>query len=157
MKISFTKQSLTEHILDIQRDDGSIENIVLETKSFMPHDLIHYVLEKEGNLNNSFWGLIKNGKKLEDFNSKEKIQNEILSNSELKDTEMIVGFLTGYFSNDINEEKAQETLKNIFSAYNKPVPEFLTEKFLIRCRDKFRKVYGHWKSTARGEPLILIF
>ncbi len=41
MKTTFTKVSLTHHTLKVERDDGSTEEVTLETKSFVPHDLIH--------------------------------------------------------------------------------------------------------------------
>src|SRR4051812_48482720 len=106
MHIRFTKVSLVFHKLEIIRSDGSRQEAALETKTFMPHDLIHFVYEKEAGLSHSFWGSIASGMSFADFDSSEKVAALMKHNDELRQTEMATGILAGYLGSSLGEASA---------------------------------------------------
>jgi hypothetical protein len=155
MQITFVKESLTHHTLEVVRNTGSTEKVLLETKSFMPHDLIHFLYEQEAGLQNSFWGQIAQGKTFAELNDKAFLQTLVTGDSEIADTERIVGPLQGYFQADTTADYTVSQLYDLFSASNRILPSQITSVFLETLREKFRKLKGHWDAIKRSEPLLL--
>ena len=54
--IKFTNVSPTRHRFEMIREDGSREQADLETKTFLFHDLLHFAVESEAFLADSFYG-----------------------------------------------------------------------------------------------------
>ncbi len=64
MIVKLTKISPTHHRFEYVRADGTGEKLELETKTFLYHDLLHFAVESEAGLKNSFYGLLE---KKEDY------------------------------------------------------------------------------------------
>ncbi len=157
MKIIFTKISPTHHSLELLRDDGSCEYTEIETKTFMPHDLIHYAFESEAGLQNSFWGLLDKDKTLAELNDKQFLTDLIQSNSEIAQTEMITGILHGLAKGEATVEQTMAGVENAFSAKSIPVPDYLTRDFLTKLKERFRQLLGKWSAMKKGEKMELEF
>ena len=54
MLIRLTRLTNERHRLEVVRDDGTREARELETRSALPHDLVHYAVETEAGLGASF-------------------------------------------------------------------------------------------------------
>lgn len=157
MQIRFTKTSLTHHTLEITRDDGTKERAELETKTFMPHDLIHLAYESEAGLSDSFWGSLAKGMRFSDFDSPEKVRALVEGNDELCQTEMTTGLLAGYLQGGMSETEALLAAQNMFGAHGLPIPAWITESFLHCFKERFRKYWGHWNALKKDELLELSF
>jgi hypothetical protein len=62
MEITFTKQTERDYQVFVRRDDG----VLLQVRSFdrprrLPHDIAHFVVENELQLDHGFWGLLAAG------------------------------------------------------------------------------------------------
>jgi hypothetical protein len=161
MEIIFTKVSPTHHTLDVKRDDGTTENILLETKTFMPHDLIHLAYEKEAGLKESFWGLTASGRSLKWVNDKMALENLLnsdkITNNEAGITEMVTGALTGMLKGNATNEETLSALDNLFGAYKVEKPSHLHGEFLDAFKKSFNALSGEWNAMKKGEPMKVIF
>ena len=59
--ITLKKVSPTRHQLTIRTEKGGIETCELETKTYLFHDLLHFAIESEAHLRESFYGLLDEG------------------------------------------------------------------------------------------------
>jgi hypothetical protein len=62
MKITFSRIAERRFCTTIERDDGvKLQVPVYDRTSLMPHDLSHYVVERELRLRRGFWGSVADG------------------------------------------------------------------------------------------------
>ena len=61
MQIIFTKISDEQHSLSVRRADDSTDLAVLNSRSFLRHDLAHLAVESELPLANGYWGSVASG------------------------------------------------------------------------------------------------
>jgi len=73
MEIIITKGK-TRNTLTCKRKDGTLTTINLGP-NIPNHDIAHYVVEKEFNLENGFYGKVKSGMTIEELSNKEIIRN----------------------------------------------------------------------------------
>lgn len=151
MKIELTKESNTHHRLRCMRDDGSVEEASLETKSFLVHDFTHLAYELEANLTGGFWGLVAAGKGFMEL--REPMRDADPNASELVQTEMIVGPLQSVVQEKRPPVALLEGLENAFSAHEAELPDFLTIDFIERVKGRFKKLYGEWYALPFGETM----
>ena len=151
MKIYFKKVSNSQHELSILRDDGSSESTLVDTRNFLLHDLTHFAVESEANLQTGFWGLLAAGKTLADLNDRtgKSIQNET---ADIMTIEAVVGVL----HNLTRGSSASEIVTNL-RAQGKglgwKIPTWLSEDFIESVHERLKKLLGHWRSTKFGEVM----
>jgi hypothetical protein len=62
LNITFTRQSEHTYTTQVAREDGVTLNVPSHDRTFsMPHDLAHFVVERELGLKRGFWGCIAAG------------------------------------------------------------------------------------------------
>lgn len=61
MDIIFTKISDEQHSVTVRRTDDSEDSTVLNSRSFLRHDLAHLAVESEVPLTKGFWGCVAAG------------------------------------------------------------------------------------------------
>src|SRR5262245_31859426 len=130
MKIIFTKTTPTHHQFEIIRKDGSRESATFETRSLMPHDLIHLAYESTAECKESFYGKLASGTTLAEFGDRSIMSNPENVNTEMILTERITGPLSGYLEKGFSEETMIEAFQNMFSAEDRELPTFLTPELL---------------------------
>lgn len=147
MIIRFTKKTPTHHLFEVQRNNGSTEQAMLETRSYMPHDLIHFAYESLAGCRHSFYGRLAAGTTLADFREID-IRNipETAEDRELVNTERITGPLTAWLRGTDNEEACLAMLTQVFQVLNESVPAHITAEFLTHLRELYRKLWGQWTS-----------
>lgn len=91
LRIRLTRLSPTHHAFGYSRADGSAEDLSLETKSFLLHDLLHFAVEREAGLQRSFYGTLARGANYGSLNSPDMIWQ-----GEAATTERVGGGLTGF-------------------------------------------------------------
>jgi hypothetical protein len=155
VRILFTKTSPTHHALEVIRDDGTRERAVLETKSLMPHDLIHYAFESEAGLTRSFWGLVASGASFLALSGKDEAAMRDVPTEELSSTEMLVGALTGFLASRAQPKEFLGIVARMCEAHGRAAPAFLDEAFLGRFSARMRALLGHWRAVRHGEPMEL--
>ncbi|XDD49166.1 hypothetical protein AB3N59_12115 [Leptospira sp. WS92.C1] len=146
MKLHWIKVNNSSHILRIIRDSSSTEEIILETKSYLIHDLMHYCVESVGNFQNAFWGSLEKGKTLADLADRQNPP----SDPELQIVESIVGPMQSLWKKSIDEKIVFERLQEI---------SILSDPSLLiqTIHSKMDAVWGKWRSTKFGETMELIW
>lgn len=155
MIIRLQKISPTHHRLEVTRQNGSQESAELETKSFLGHDLLHYAVEAEAGLEQSFWGLAAQGHSFVALSAKDEMKGATVPRDELGITEMVVGALTGFLQQPAEGQAVLDGLKNGFAAYNLQFPSYLTLEYFENVAERYRKLLGHWRGTPFGETMEL--
>jgi hypothetical protein len=153
MRILIHKLSDERHVLALERDSGAGEQAECETRSLLLHDLLHYAVEAEANLDQGFWGCLARGSSLDDMNDRSgnSMANEL---PQLMLIERIVGALSS-----ISKGPSPDALATALHAYadalGTRMPEWLTAEFIARVRERMRSLTGHWKATRFGETMEL--
>ena len=60
MQVEISKGQ-TQDYIRIERSDGSIAETTFPKKGPIPHDVVHYFVEKELGFGNAFWGMVASG------------------------------------------------------------------------------------------------
>lgn len=147
MIIELKKLTNDAHLLRCTRKDGSVEEAELETKSLLVHDLTHLAYETEAGLKKSFWGSVAAGK------SFAELRDDNAPEGELMQTEMTVGPLQGIVQGRASVEGFVPQVKQYQASVGVTPAAFLNEEFIARVVERFKKLYGEWKSTPFGETM----
>ena len=137
MKIVFTKLSDIEHSVRVVRNDGSVDSSVLNSRSFLRHDLAHFAVETELPITAGYWGTVANGAPL--------AGNEF-SGPDIAKAESLAAPIQTLMRLEANEERYFAVLAHV-------VPDLATEELAARIKERVRKLLGHWKATAYGENM----
>jgi hypothetical protein len=152
LTLRFTRLSPTHHRLEILRSNGPSESADLETKSFLFHDLLHFAVETEARLANSFFGSLAAGKSYAELGA-----NDAPLAGELLTTERIVGPLTSLVQGRTDVASFRAGFANMYEALGEPVPAFVTEAFVAAVAARYRALAGQWKATPFGQAMELKF
>lgn len=156
LRLSLTRNSPTHHKLQFVRPDGTGETLELETKTFLFHDLLHFAIETEAKLQNSFYGMLARGELYATL-KKENDPMNTPQTGEIGVTERIVGGLTGYLKKGPDDDEFMDMMENLCNATGEHVPEYFTKQFLKQIKERMRKLQGEWSSTKFGEIMELTF
>lgn len=157
ISIELTKISPTHHRFVIVREGGVREEAELETKSFLTHDFLHFAFETEAGLQNSFYGTLASGRTYAELSDGEGVMSTSFDASEAATTEQIVGALHGITKGEVNAADIVAGVENMWSAYGRSVPEWFTEEFIDRVKERYRKLIGEWNATPFKETMRLRF
>jgi hypothetical protein len=150
--ITLTRISPTHHQFACTRPDGTGESFALESKSFLFHDLLHFSIESEAQLKQSFYGLLASG---QPYAVLSKAMDEQTNYGEIAVTERIVGGMTGVMKQNIPADQFIAVMKNLFEAYTEPLPTWLTPDFIERVKERMRKLQGEWNALPFGHAMTL--
>jgi hypothetical protein len=154
MLIRFTRLTNDRHRFEIVRDDGSGEAHDLETRSTMLHDLVHFAVETEAGLKNSFYGRLAQGLAFEDLTEKP-------GRPEAMQTEAVVARIQGSLKDGAAAETdpaelAREIVAGFESVGAQP-PDWVTPEFIVGVRERLRRLQGQWRATPFHEAMALDF
>lgn len=153
LHIGLTKVSPTHHRFQYSRNDGTGESIELETKTFLFHDLLHFAVEIEAGLHDSFYGLLAKSK---NYTSLSKpLDSQSFSSDEIGVTERVVGGLTGFLKSGTEPDHFISIMQSMFDATDEPLPNWLTPEFVSQVQERMRKLLGEWNGTPFGETMRL--
>jgi hypothetical protein len=149
----FTRVSPTHHRLDLERADGSRESCLLETRSCLVHDLVHFALESEAGLQHSFYGTVARG------TAYRTLADPAAGppSWELLVTEKVVGPLQAAVVRRIEPAAFVAAFGTALASAGDRVPEWLTADLVARVQERMRRLLGAWRATPFGEALTLEF
>jgi hypothetical protein len=154
LTLRFTRLSPTHHQFEYRRADGSGEAIEMETRSLLPHDLVHYAVESEAGLRGSFYGLLARIGGYQELT----VNGGAALGGEVAITERVVGALQGALKDDdFDGEAFASAMADYLDLYEERPPRWLTPEFVERVRERLRKLTGRWKATPFGETMELTF
>jgi hypothetical protein len=154
MLIRFTRLTNDRHRFEIVRDDGSCEGPDLETRSTMLHDFVHFAVETEAGLHNSFYGRLAQGQAYDDLAGNP-------GRPEAMQTEAVVGQIQGSLKDGAAPETdpaqlAREIAAGFQSVGAQP-PAWVTPEFIVGVRERLRRLQGQWRATPFHEPMEIEF
>jgi hypothetical protein len=155
LDIRLTKISPTHHKFEAIREDGMREIAELETKSFLFHDLLHFAVESEAKLQHSFYGLLASGHRYAELSGKEVMSTDF--GQEILHTERIVGALTGVMKDRVQAKDCLQGVFRLYAGYGDPMPEWFTEHFINKVKQRMTRLIGHWDGTEFGRVMELRF
>ncbi len=155
MQIRLTRLTNDRHRLEVVRDDGTCEARELETRSALPHDLVHYAVETEAGLRASFYGRLARGETYEELTAMAPDGPEAMQ------TEQVVAFIQGTMKNDAwagadPDGFVKSVAAGCRSLGHEP-PSWLTAELIVRVRERLRRVQGQWRATPFHHTLVLEF
>ena len=157
MLVRFIKESPDRYRLECARDDGSKTAASLEFRSYFKHDLMHLVVERAAELHESFFGMVKAGKSLDQLSPQAMREAPPAPSSEIQATEIIVAALQGASKNEPDYEDACQKISEYLSLMSLSVPAYLTPDFCVRVIAEHRSLLGRWGQLRGGESLEFFF
>lgn len=155
MQIRFTRLTNDRHRLEVVRDDGTREAHEQETRSTLLHDLVHYAVETEAELEASFYGRLARGE------TYAALTTAMPADAEPAQTEVVVARIQGIAKNDtwseIEPESFAEGIVAGFRVMGNATPAWLTGDLIARVRERLRRVQGQWRATPFHQTLVLEF
>lgn len=140
MDILFSKISDQEHALTIRRQDGSTESVVLNSRSFLRHDLAHLAVELELPLSGGFWGLVAGGAALGG--------EEFKGGPDLALAESLAGPIQTLLRTKADSEQFLDVL-------NRVCPDRASWDLAARIRERGRRLQGHWQATPYSDDMLV--
>ena len=152
LTVMLIKLSNDRHMLRVTRADGSEETRELTTREFLFHDLLHFTVETEAGLADSFYGSLAKGAHLDALaRPGAPLSGEALI------TERTTGILTGAIKGGVPRREAIGAAMNLFGAHGERLPNWFTESFVDRVRERMRRLMGEWKAVPFGGSMTLRF
>ena len=157
LKLHLTKLSNSHHRFACLRRDGTGEAVELETRNFLLHDLIHFAVESEAGLKNSFYGLLARGETYAALSAADITSGAHPGGAEILLAERIVGAFTPLAEAVATPEQTVAGAQNLLAANGEPLPQWLDVAFAERVAERLRRLQGQWKATVFGGAMELIF
>ncbi len=150
--IRLTKLSDLEHRFAYTAPGGASEDLTLVTRSFLIHDLLHFAVEREAGLTDSFYGrLARSG----DY--RRLAEASVEDPGEVGLTEMVVGAFTAFAKGQATPEGAARAVSAWMRAQDRDPPPWLTAAFAHAVAERYRRLMGEWKATPFGATMELRF
>ena len=157
MQVRFIKESPEQYRLECVRNDGSKTAASLEFRSYFKHDLMHFVVERAANLQDSFFGMVKAGRELAELSPKAIRESAAVFPAEIQTTEIIVAALQGASKTEPNYQEVCRKIGEYLSLLSLAEPNYLTPDFCVQVVAEHRSLLGRWAQLRGGESLEFSF
>lgn len=137
MEVRFTRLTDEEHAVEVVRDDGSRERVVLDTRSFLRHDLAHWAVEAELGLTGGVWGSVAAGGSL---------GGEGLDGPDMATAESLAGPVQTL----LRTEAGVDAYGAVLARAGIDDPDVAA-----RLHERVRRLRGHWQATGYGRSMVL--
>lgn len=153
MQVRFIKESPERYRLECVRADGSMTAASLEFRSYFRHDLMHFVVERAANLQNSFFGMVKAGKDLTALSPKAIRESAATYTGEIETTELVIAALQSAAKTEVDAEEVCRKLREYMAMLALSEPAYLTPEFCARVVAEYRSLLGRW-GQLRGKEWL---
>jgi hypothetical protein len=144
LEVEIAKLSNERHLLRVRRADSSAEEVELETRSYLLHDLVHWAIEAESSIDDGFWGLLAQGVTLEAL--ADRTMTEPLSPG-LALAERLVGPFQAVHNERLAASRYVEQARG--------VAPFVDEAWVERVSERLRRLTGAWRAVTFSQALAL--
>lgn len=142
MEIHLKKTARYQFEYKILRDDMPEELISLDTKTYLIHDITHYVVEKNLGYAKGFWGMLSQGYSFNQLFGKE---NPLTT--ELQFIEKIVGPVQSVYIGYLDKEQFQIAISHLNFEFD--------EALLDKCVEEIKRIMRDWEKLRVGGALKL--
>lgn len=140
MQIHLQRRSNDQHHLSVVRADGSTDAALLESKSMLVHDLVHYALEAELGLTDGFWGTVAAGRSFAELRAVPFGDSPGLARAE-----RLVGPMQAVFHGRLDPAQYARMVDG----------DGPSEAAVHAVLERMRRLWGHWRATPFHETLAL--
>jgi hypothetical protein len=151
LRIRLTRLSNDRHRFEAIRPNGEVEVRELETRSLLLHDLVHFAVESEAGLRNSFYGQLARGVGYDDMAMTGP------DTPEGAKTEMVVGVLQGAIKGEVDPDVFVRQMKDAWANIGREPPVWITPEAIAGALRRLRVLQGLWRATPFGKTLELEF
>lgn len=141
MLIAFTPRTPTHHELSVRRNNGSVDSVLLETRSYLVHDLAHLAVEAEAGLARGVWGTVAAGVRLDAL----RRELDDPGADELWAAERLAALLQSHWGGRLDEGRYLELVRGMGGRVD--------DGFPARAMARMRALWGHWRSTRHGTAM----
>ncbi len=120
------------------------------------HDLLHFVVETELALENSFYALVGRGYDISDF-AVQGAAKALDLPQEAGQTEFVVGLLQTEIASGVPFDDFVAEVRNACVVANTPPPDFFSSQDVPRIRAAAKALLARWSNTGPGEYLEFRF
>ncbi len=157
MLIRYTKNLGKYDDFECVRDDGSTHKVKMPKIGSLPHDLVHFVVEKELGMTNGFYAHVQKGLIDGYYLKTETAENREQSTIDAKHAESVVEcFQAEAVSGNQSPEDFQYFVNVTCEARKIPHFEISTEQ-IERIRQGVSELYKRWNAVEIGDTLELEF
>lgn len=142
MEIAITKKTHYLCQYTVTRHDRSVEDFTLDTKTYLLHDICHFVVERSLNYAAGFWGMLAKGAAISELNGKTNPQT-----AALRFIEQIVGPVQSVYSGHISE--------HLFEQFVAHLDFIVPANFLRDCLSDLNSIMTAWEALPLGRQLTL--
>ena len=145
MQVAFTKLSAERHRFAVCRGVGAPEALVLESRSYLVHDWVHFAVEAELPIADGFYGRLASGTSLARLNDRSQPLTE---QGGLALAEALVGPMQSLYRGRLTREA--------YLVLAQPkLPERVNAGFVERVLERLRRLSGLWRATPYGRDMVL--
>lgn len=145
MEIQFRKADVSHHELKVVRSDQTTESVVLDTATYLLHDVCHYFVETELKTIDGFWGMLSQGYTIHQVSGKTNPLTE-----KLRIIECVVGGTQSVYSSHMNTDSFWNYMETVDF-------KFTNKSFLETVVPRIRAFMLKWEHLPVGEILVLNF
>ena len=157
LAVTLTAISPSTHRVAFLRADGPCDQAVLDTRSFLVHDLLHFAIESEAGFSRAFYGRFAGGACYRALAVMTAADFSPAADNEAWLAQMLVGPLTPIARGQPLPPGFVASLSEMMAAHGVTRPAWLDDDFLTRALGRFRRLSGHWKAAPFGQPMRLEF
>ena len=145
MEIYLKRINASHHELSIVRTDKTTEHIMLNTKTYLLHDVCHFYVEQILEIDDGFWGMLAQGYRIEQLSGKTNQLTE-----QLRLIECIVGGVQSVYSKHMDQAG--------FWNYMQTVDYDIADtSFLEKVIPQINKFMNRWNYLPAGQTVTLNF
>jgi hypothetical protein len=163
MRITITKEANGDRI-DIVRADGSQAVTHFPRKGPTPHDAVHFLVERDGNLGKAFWGLVAGGLEPEGIQDMAKagghasakradVPDESLIQL-LQAERLVECFEASLWDGQLDLPAFRSVAETACESSHVPMPA-LSDDAIARVHAEMVTLAARWGRAPAGETLIL--
>jgi hypothetical protein len=146
--VRLTRLSNERHRFEYRRPDGSGEQLEMETRSLLTHDLAHFAVESEAGLQDGFYGrLARRGS----YAALAEMDDDVLG------VERVVVAFQGAARTGADAAATWERLQATFGAMEERLPTWIDLPTAARIHRRLRSLLGEWRAVPFGETMELRF
>lgn len=158
MNIAFRKREGAYSQLICTRDDGSRSESLFPNKRAIPHELIHYVVEKTLGLHTAFYGLVASGAAIayhEEHNHPLIGKHQDITQNGQSEL-LVEAIQTAAFEHGGSVEKFYSVVEGLFASRKIPMPQ-VNARQLRAIYDELQQYQHQWLSIDCNHQLDVNF
>jgi hypothetical protein len=153
MRIVLTKLTDARHRLEVHRKGGASEQVELETRSCLLHDLTHFAVEEAAGISGGFYGSLAAGRTFDDLMGR---TGQAMADSDLMmEVERAVAVLQGGVKTKEDPAAAYERIVAMLRIQDAKPPSWFTRGLVVEVHERMRQLLGRWNATPNGSSMEL--